>query len=402
MKKFVALKMVAKASDDADTVDLELMNEIIHNDWGGWVEGSTATAMRSQLKGTSPKNINLLVNSYGGVASEGVAMYNILRQAADNGAKINVTVLGIAASAASIVAMSGDTIRIATGAQLMIHKAGLMGYIDFSNANDLRKSADQLEKLDTELASIYAARSNGKADKQKFLDLMAEETYLSGEEAIDLGIATETDASLKAVACVGSELLRNKGFRGLFNTAEGAPTDPVAAAETQNKEKHVKLEELIAKHPEHAQALRDEGRAQAKDDRANENARIQNILALKKQMPGHEAEIETMAFDGKTSVELAKARLFDLEGATRTQAANILRNPAAPQASVPGAAPAAPVAAALPTGGAPSNETLDARCQREWDTTPALRNEFDEFKDYLAFEKGKASGTVKTFSRKEG
>lgn len=398
MKKFVALKVVAKASEDADVVDLELMNEIIHNDYGGWIEGSTATAMRAQLKGKSPKNINVLINSYGGVASEGVAMYNILRQSAEMGAKVNVTVLGIAASAASIVAMAGDTIKVATGAQLMIHKAGMMGYIDFSNANDMRKYADQLEKLDGELASIYAARSGGKADKQKFLDLMAEETYLSGEEAIGLGIATETDASLQAVACIGSELLRNMGLRGI-NTAKGASTEPVATAETHNKENNVKLEELIAKFPEHAQALREEGRSQAKSDVdaavAAERARIQACLDA--AMPGHEETAQTMAFDGKSTAGDVALVIVAKEKKTRATLATNMRT----EAPKPVASASSASGAGEEGQGGGANLSLEERAQKSWDTDPSLRKDFDEFKDYLAFEKGKASGNVNLYTRKE-
>ena len=396
MKQMVALKVVAKASEDSDTIDLELMNEIIHDDWGGWREGSTATALRSQLKGKTPKNINVAVNSFGGVASEGVAMYNILRQAADQGSKVNVTVLGIAASAASIVAMAGDTIKVATGAQIMIHKAGVMCYIDFSNSETLRKTADTLEKLDDQLASIYATRSAGKADKKKFLDLMAEESYLSGDEAIALGIATETDAELKAVACIGSEfLLGTLSFPRNSRTPNtaSAPLAPAAAAATQQKENPMTKEEIVAKFPEVAAALREEGRALAAANvdaaKQEERTRIQDVLTVLDEAPGH-ADLKTLAFDGKsTSADAIKAVWAADNNNRKTRLNNMRAEAADPVDDNPSPTGDTDPNPANPAGeGEEKTETtvgqFEAKCLKDWKAlTPKDRSLYaDNFKAY--------------------
>lgn len=392
--KHVALKIVAKATSE-DEVELELMNEIVHEQWrADWGDGTTAKNFQDALRGKSPKTILLKLNSYGGVASEGVAMYNILREASAKGAKVKGTVLGIAASAASIAACACDELTMATGSRMMIHKAGIMGYMPFSNSKDLRKTADNLDHLDNQLATIYEARSGGKADKAKFLDLMDAETYLSADEAIDLGLATETDPELQAVACVGSEFL-DRGIR-VNPTAEGARTEPVATAETHNKENNVKLEELIAKFPEHAQALREEGRSQAKSDVdaavAAERTRIQACLDA--SMPGHEETARTMAFDGKSNAgDVALAIVSDEK---KTRASKLEGFRAEAPKPVPGASSAA--------GAGESSEqnlSLEERAQKAWDSDPSLRKDYDDFKDYLAFEKGKASGNVNLYSRKE-
>lgn len=389
MKKLVALKVVAKASDDADSIDLELMNEIVHdNSW--WDSGTTARDFSDALKGKSPKNINIKFNSYGGIASEGVAMYNILREASAKGAHVKGAVLGIAASAASIAACGCDELVMATGSRMMIHDAGIIGYIDFANAKTLRKTADDLEHLDDSLATIYAARSNGKADKARFLELMDAETYLSADEAIELGLATETDETLQAVACVGSEFLA-RGKRTI-STAEGAPTEPVATAKPQDKENNVKLEELIAKFPEHAQALRDEGRALAKSDMdsavAAERKRIEACLDA--AMPGHEELARSMAFDGKSTAGDVALAIVGLEKKTRAATHHAMRTEAAKP--VPSASTATGAGA---EDGSNANLSIEEKAQKEWDANPALRAEFDEIKDYVAFLKATANGTVK-------
>lgn len=395
MKNPVALKVVAKASEDAETIDLELMNEIVHdNSW--WDIGTSARDFANALKGKNPKNINVTFNSYGGVASEGVAMHNILRMASEKGAHVKGTVLGIAASAASIAACGCDELVMATGSRLMIHKAGIMGYLDFSNAKALRKQAVELDHLDETLATIYATRSGDKANKAKFLDLMDEETYLSADEAIELGLATKTDETLQAVACVGSEFLA-MGMRSP-STAKGAPTESVATAGT-HKENHMKLEELIAKFPEHAQALREEGRLQAKSDMdtavSAERKRIQDVLALAESMPGHKDIVKAQAFDGKSTAGDVALAIVAAEGKTRVGMAQAMR------AEAP-----KPVPASSSSTGAVevslSGLSVEDRAQKSWDSDPSIRADFDEFKDYLAYEKGKDSGSVNVFSRKEG
>lgn len=384
------VKIVMRAPSE-DALEIDLMNEIVHDQLeADWFGGTTAQDFSAKVAGKTPKSITVRINSNGGSVSDGVAIYNTLREKARAGAKITTINMGIAASISSVVLAAGDVRRAATGSRTMIHNSGIMGRVPFMQSADLRKTADDLDKINNQIAEIYAKASGGKKTKEDFLALMAVETTLSASEAVDHGLATETDPELQAVALGESFVAVCRG---------GSAPKP---NQQENIRMDITMEKLVAENPEIVAALRQEGRELAIADRATENARIQNILALKKQMPGHEAEIEAMAFDGKTSVEVAKARLFDLETATRNQAANVLRTPAAPQASVPGAAPSAPLAAALPTGSVPSNETLEARCQREWDTKPELRNEFDELKDYLAFEKGKAAGSVNLYSRKEG
>lgn len=129
------------------------------------------------------KEIDVIINSNGGDTFQGIAIGNILKA---NSAKINIIINGIAASAASIIAMAGDTVKMYPNAQLMIHKAWT--YAD-GNAKELHKTAETLEKVDESVMTSYKARFNGS---DKALEtLLDNETFMTAEDAINYGLADE-------------------------------------------------------------------------------------------------------------------------------------------------------------------------------------------------------------------
>lgn len=163
-----------------DTGEPELLiYEQIGLDWFTG-EGMTAKAFNDQLGKIKSDSIKVRINSPGGDVFDAIAIYNML---AEHPAKINVTIEGIAASAASIVAMAGDTVSIYESAQVMIHDAWTMVV---GNEQDMRQVADLLAKIDGQIADLYAARSGKSSDE--FRNLMNSDTYLTGNEAKDLGI----------------------------------------------------------------------------------------------------------------------------------------------------------------------------------------------------------------------
>ena len=121
------------------------------------------------------------INSPGGDVFEGLAIYNLLREYKGH---VTVRVLGVAASAASFIAMAADEIQIARAGFFMIHNAwtGLWG-----NRNDLRETADFLEQIDDTIADIYHVRSGLSMDELK-AD-MDKERWINGRDAIDSGFA---------------------------------------------------------------------------------------------------------------------------------------------------------------------------------------------------------------------
>lgn len=140
--------------------------------------------------------IEVRINSVGGSVFDGLAIYNNLRQHA---AKKHVFVDGIAASIASVIAMAGDTITMASGSMMMIHNASIHSG---GNKGDHARTVEVLTSMDGEMAAIYAAKT-GRTDAA-MLDLMAAETWFTADEAVAAGLATDIfqlpEDELQAVA----------------------------------------------------------------------------------------------------------------------------------------------------------------------------------------------------------
>ena len=119
----------------------------VYDEIGFW--GITAKDFARDLKELDPKGeINLRINSPGGSVTDGIAIYNLLK---NHKAKVNTFVDGLAASMASVIAMAGDTITMPENALMMIHNpwGGAMG-----DADELRKTADVLDKMKTALVNV--------------------------------------------------------------------------------------------------------------------------------------------------------------------------------------------------------------------------------------------------------
>jgi ATP-dependent protease ClpP protease subunit len=170
-----------------DTAEILIYEEIGASFWGGGVD---AKQFVLDLKALDVKTLNVRLNSPGGDVFDGVAIYNQLTQ---HPATVNIFIDGLAASIASIIAMAGNTISIADNAMLMIHNAwaGTVG-----NSKDMRKMADILDKIDVTMAGTYSKRSG--TSKSKVVEMMAEETWFSGQEAVDAGFADEITQSTEA------------------------------------------------------------------------------------------------------------------------------------------------------------------------------------------------------------
>lgn len=133
--------------------------------------------------------ITVRINSPGGSALDGVAIYTALNR---YDGRVIVEIEGLAASAASIIAMAGDEIRVAQGAMMMVHEC--WAYTQ-GPAEDHESTAAMLRKLNAEVATIYAART-GKSESE-ILSLMAYEAWMGASEAVSLGFA---DSAISAKA----------------------------------------------------------------------------------------------------------------------------------------------------------------------------------------------------------
>lgn len=172
----------ALAMDDATITMFDVIGEDF---WSGG--GITAKKVASQLRAIGDRPVTVQINSPGGDMFEGIAIYNVLREHPQS---VTVQVMGMAASAASIIAMAGDTVEIGASSFLMIHNCWVLA---MGNRNDMRDLADWLEPFDQAMVSLYAQRTG--EDAKKIAGWMDKETYMSGAQAIERGFA---DALLPA------------------------------------------------------------------------------------------------------------------------------------------------------------------------------------------------------------
>jgi ATP-dependent protease ClpP protease subunit len=151
----------------------------IYEEIGMW--GVSAKDFVAELRGLKADQIELHINSNGGAVFDGVAIYNAL---INHPARIVSIVDGIAASAASFIAMAGEEIEIEKTGRMMIHEAS---GVAMGNAADLRELADLLDGLSDTIAEIYADRAGGTV--QEWRDRMLATTWYTASEAVEAGLA---------------------------------------------------------------------------------------------------------------------------------------------------------------------------------------------------------------------
>lgn len=154
----------------------------------------TAATVREQLAGQG--DVTVYLNSGGGIASDGLAIYHLLN---DHPGHVTLIVTGVAVSAASLIAMAGDTIIMRDGAMMMIHDPAINWTERRGTEDDHLAIAEMLRKQSEGYAAIYAARAGIEADVAR--EIMRAETWYSAEEAISAGFADEMeDETLQAAA----------------------------------------------------------------------------------------------------------------------------------------------------------------------------------------------------------
>lgn len=163
------------------------MFDVIGDDfWTGG--GVTAKRISAALRHIGERDVVVQLNSPGGDLFEGLAIYNLLRK---HKARVTVEVLGWAASAASIIAMAGDEIRMGLGSFMMVHNA--WGAV-IGNRHDMREGADLFEEFDASIADIYEARTDAK--RADIVALMDAETFMGAKTAVEKGFADLVDDDL--------------------------------------------------------------------------------------------------------------------------------------------------------------------------------------------------------------
>lgn len=154
----------------------------------------TAKSVREKLAGMSG-DIVVRLNSGGGIASEGQAIYTML---VDYPGKVTVIVDGVAASAASLIAMAGDEIVMRLGAWMLIHDPANPWTMGRGTEADHLKEAELLRVISGAYADIYAARAG--IDREQARQIMRDETVMDGAMCVEMGFATSVDTASQAAA----------------------------------------------------------------------------------------------------------------------------------------------------------------------------------------------------------
>ena len=173
---------------------------VIYDEIGAF--GIPAKAFLDELKALGPvAELTVRINSPGGSVFDGVAIYNALKR---HQAKVTVWIDGIAASIASMIAMAGDEVVMPENAMLVLHDpSGLVA----GTAADMRATADALDKMAAAMVAAYRDKSG--AGDAEIEALMATETWLSAEEAVELGLADRVEAPVRMAAHFDLSHFRN-------------------------------------------------------------------------------------------------------------------------------------------------------------------------------------------------
>lgn len=213
----------------------------------------TAKDFDSALKELSGvKNLLVRVNSYGGSVFAGLAIVSMIDSAKKAGMNVTARIEGIGASMGSTIPQAANKVIMANNSMMMIHKPSAVAW---GNADAMLDTAEMLDKAESQLISLYMRRFKGTEDELK--DLLrgnVDGTWLTAEEALELGLCDEVDEPVEMAACAS-------GFRmnGIVvpTAALKNAVDKIQIHETDGGEKMIYNKETDAK----IKAFLDEGKA---------------------------------------------------------------------------------------------------------------------------------------------
>ncbi len=180
----IQTRLEIKNEVNSDAVELYLYGTIRQGYW--WDDEDScisAKLVRSKLEGLGDKTLNVHINSNGGDVFESIAICNLLKQYKG---EVNIYIDAMAASGASIIATAGKNVYMYENSMQMVHKAWT---ISMGNADDMRKVADDLDKIDVAVKASYMSKFVGNEDELE--KLVKEETCLTADECLTFGLCSE-------------------------------------------------------------------------------------------------------------------------------------------------------------------------------------------------------------------
>ncbi|EBF5160661.1 TPA: Clp protease ClpP [Listeria monocytogenes] len=210
-----------KKDTESNTAEIDIYGDIVADGYQWYESDITSFDFKKDLDALGDvSKIYVNINSNGGFVYEGQAIYN---QLVRHPAQIHVRIDGMAASIASVIAMAGDIIEMPANAQMMIHEPAGGA---FGNKSDLESA---IRALDASKQSIIAAyKTHTTLEVSEIESMMAEEKWMSGQEAYELGFATLVTNPLQQVALAKSPVT---------NTFRNVPENLVREEQTKSKSK---------------------------------------------------------------------------------------------------------------------------------------------------------------------
>lgn len=351
-----------------------------------WGDGSAVEAKKfiKDVKALGEiDSIDLRINSPGGSVFEGNAIYNFLMGLK---AKKTVYIDGLAASMASVIAMVGDEIIMPENAIMMIHNP--IGLV-YGNSKEMLKTVEMLDKLKEGGVSAYEAKTS--MDREEISKMMDEETWMTAEEAVDLGFATKKIKPVKAAASYNPEILKQFKHVPLALMVE-TKTEPVNVELINKEPEQMNKETLLKDHPELAAELKAEGYAEGLQVGKEEGAKMENerIKSFDQKLPaGYEDIIQEMKFDGKSTPENAALAILAAENIAKVAAVKAMSEESTtPVEQTP--------------DGEEEGETdpqTDAELEMAYKKSSKLQQQFSDVDSYKAFTKAQANGQVKILKK---
>jgi ATP-dependent Clp protease protease subunit len=286
---------------NGNNVELMIYGSIGDNVWWDDVADRQIVAILNAHKNA---NITVRINSLGGLAHSGIAIYNALQQ---HPGKVTTVVEGLAASAASIVAMAGTTTML-PGSMLMAHNPWSCAAGD---ADDMRQAAEMLDTVRDALVEIYQKKTGKSADELK--TLLKTNTWMTSKKAKELGFADVVESVDKSVAGKRvNNLLVMNSVEFPMDSLTGFPESEVDTPANIDppKENEMTPEEFAAAHPEWVASIKAEAHAAGVQDERN---RIKGIEA--NALPGHADLIQSAKFENPLTPDACAAAIIQAEKA---------------------------------------------------------------------------------------
>jgi ATP-dependent protease ClpP protease subunit len=354
MKRFWNVKAVKNASGDPEG---EIMFYGYIADSAYWDDEVSPKTLMNDLKALgNVSRVTVRINSYGGDVFAAHAIFNILKQHA---AEIVVRIDGIAASAATIVAMAGDRIVMPSNAMMMIHNPWTMAA---GNSEDMRKTAEMLDQVKETIIAAYMTRSGLSRDELS--DLMDDETWMMAAEAVEKGFADEVEGAVRVAASIGGGSLVVNGTSFDLSKIRSIPAALFAVSEEVNEmtPENNATSEVVAALQDEGAAVEEEPEAAAAEGTAAaaEEAPVEAAAEEPAAGPAAEHPEDTPAGDPvQDAVKAERLRIKEIQSLAR-----------------PGAE--AVIAAAIESGQSPADtalQILNSKDVRSHDALTARRQD---------------------------